>query len=101
MPIIRNFDSSYLIMDDFKGAYIAVEHLLQLGHRRIACCYKTDDRQGCDRKKGYLKALEAYGVKGDEALIGEYSTADMYLFPYMFCPVVVAFGEQAYSFFLL
>ncbi len=79
-----DFDSSYIVMDDQKGAYLVVEHLLQRGHRRIACVYKTDDRQGVDRKDGYLKALDSYGVEIDNSLIGEYDTAGMYLFPYMF-----------------
>ena len=79
-----DFESSYVIMDDKKGAYIAVEHLLQLGHRRIACVYKTDDKQGVDRKQGYLEALKSYGAGIESSLIGEYDTAGMYLFPYMF-----------------
>ncbi|MDC7227812.1 MAG: GntR family transcriptional regulator [Spirochaetales bacterium] len=79
-----DFDSSFVVMDDKKGAHMAVEHLLQLGHRRIACVYKTDDRQGLDRKEGYLEAMKAYGADIDSALIGEYDTAGLYLFPYMF-----------------
>jgi len=93
-----DFDSSYIVMDDQKGAYTAVEHLLQRGHRRIACVYKTDDTQGVDRKDGYLRALESYGVQIDTSLIGEYDTAGMYLFPYMFAQSLLRSANRPTAF---
>ncbi len=59
-----------LIIDDFGGGRAATEHLLALGHRRIACIngleQKTD--KTC-RVNGYLAALEAAGITPDPALI--------------------------------
>ncbi len=79
-----NYDSSYVVMDDERGGYIATEYLLQLGHKVIGGVFKTDDKQGVHRKSGYLKAMNKYNVKIDYSNIGEYSTENMYDFPYMF-----------------
>jgi GntR family transcriptional regulator of arabinose operon len=79
-----NFDSSYVVMNDEKGGYIATEYLLQLGHRKIAGIFKTDDVQGLQRKKGYLQAVRDYGGIIDSSLIGEYDVSNMYIFPYMY-----------------
>lgn len=79
-----NFESSYVLLDDFKGGYIATEYLIQLGHRRIAGIFKTDDKQGVNRRSGFVAAMEKYGVVVDPDFIGEYETSNMYDFPYMF-----------------
>jgi GntR family transcriptional regulator of arabinose operon len=79
-----DFDSSFVVMDDVKGGYMAAEYLIQLGHKSIAGIFKTDDRQGVDRKNGYLKALREYDIKIDNRYIGEYETLNMYDYPYMY-----------------
>jgi LacI family repressor for deo operon, udp, cdd, tsx, nupC, and nupG len=58
--------------DNLLGARQAVEHLLQLGHRRIA--YIANPRSylsNLNRLAGYKSALDAYGVPVDECLIVE------------------------------
>ncbi len=48
----------------------AVEHLIGLGHRRIAVCVNvTDDADHVDRIAGYLDALRAAGLPEDRQLI--------------------------------
>jgi len=89
-----NFDSSYVIMDDVKGGYLLTEYLIQLGHRRIAGIFKTDDKQGVKRKEGYLAALKKYGIEADLALIGEYSTSTLIDYPYMFTQSIIK-GDSA------
>jgi GntR family transcriptional regulator of arabinose operon len=79
-----DFDSACVVMDDEQGGHMAAEHLLRLGHRRIAGIFKTDDRQGVERKRGYLRALAEYGVPALPEDIGEFTTAEMFDFPYMF-----------------
>lgn len=49
-------DPLCLIMDDEKGGYLQTEHLIKQGHKDILGFFKTDDRQGAKRKKGYIKA---------------------------------------------
>ena len=49
-------------MDDEKGGYLLTEHLIQLGHRRIAGFFKTDDLQGTNRLKGFIRAHQEYNL---------------------------------------
>lgn len=46
--------------DDEAGGFAAAEHLIRLGHERIAGFFKTDDLQGVGRLKGFLRAHEQY-----------------------------------------
>jgi LacI family transcriptional regulator len=56
--------------DNLRGAQLATEHLLELGHRRIAFLSGRPDLQSAElRKTGYLRALAAAGVPADETLI--------------------------------
>jgi DNA-binding LacI/PurR family transcriptional regulator len=62
--------------DDKLGARLATEHLLALGHRRIAHLsgsprYSTS----ASRRRGYEEALKAAGIKPEPALIVETSLA--------------------------
>jgi LacI family transcriptional regulator len=64
--------------DNLLGAQLATEHLLALGHRRIAFLTGRPDLQSAElRKTGYLRALTAAGIAPDEALIrnGAYDPA--------------------------
>ena len=94
-----DFDSAYVLLDDTRGGHMAAEYLLQLGHRKIAGIFKTDDTQGVRRKEGYLAALRAYGAEADQLLIGEYETADMYDYPYMFAQSLIRTGGYPTAFF--
>lgn len=51
-----------LRMNDAAGGRMAAEHLITLGHRRIAGFFKTDDLQGAGRLKGFLEAHERHGL---------------------------------------
>jgi LacI family transcriptional regulator len=56
--------------DNLRGAQLATEHLLELGHRRIAFLAGRPDLQSAElRKTGYLRALTAAGIAPDEDLI--------------------------------
>ena len=63
---------------------MATEHMIQIGHRKIAGIFKTDDIQGVKRKKGYIKALNQHDVNVDASIIGEYASEDMSVFPYVY-----------------
>jgi LacI family transcriptional regulator len=57
-------------VDNTGGARMAVEHLMDLGHRRIATITgRADMAAGQDRLEGYRKALIGRGVPVDEELI--------------------------------
>jgi len=52
--------------DDFTGGRIATEHLISLGHRRIAHLIGRPGVASTEpRKRGYLAALEAAGLEAD------------------------------------
>ncbi len=56
---------------EIQGAYMAVEHLIKLGHRRIAHITIDQPRDpGIELKRtGYLKALTDYGIEYDPDLV--------------------------------
>ena len=60
-------------VDNEAGARLAVEHLLALGHRRIACITNAPlaYTAASERLTGYREALAAAGLPDDPALIAE------------------------------
>ena len=68
--IIENFESDYVVIDDFGGAYSAVEHLINTGKRRIAHFSGPQNRLiGKNRFNGYKQALFDNGIEFNEDLI--------------------------------
>lgn len=51
-----------LRMDEEKGGFIATEHLIQLGHTKIAGIFKSDDIQGVNRMNGFIQAHRKYNL---------------------------------------
>jgi LacI family transcriptional regulator, galactose operon repressor len=69
-------DLPCVTVDNYAGAVTAINHLLQLGHERIACVQGLMQFQCCqDRYRGYLDALRAVGIQPDPELTkaGEFS----------------------------
>jgi LacI family transcriptional regulator len=59
-------------VDGVLGGRLATQHLLDLGHRRIAIIHGPVVRStGAERLQGYLAALKAAGVRPDPKLIRE------------------------------
>ena len=69
LPDIKsNYDS--VIIDNNKASYMAVEHLINMGHKTIGTIIgKMDETTGYERLLGYKKALEDYEIDVDENLI--------------------------------
>ena len=56
-------DIDYVVADDFHGAYDAVNHLIKLGHRKIAhVTTDVDCTSNHNRLAGYTKALSDAGI---------------------------------------
>lgn len=69
-------DVNCVMVDNFAGAYKVTEHLIKLGHRRIAFVKgPADVAIGVDRFNGYKSALEKNGLPYEENLVftGDYS----------------------------
>ncbi len=61
-----------VVPDDFAGATAAVEHLLALGHRRIAHIAGADEMStGHARRMGYEATLKRHGLPLDGLLLAE------------------------------
>ncbi|MFC7393629.1 amidase family protein [Scopulibacillus cellulosilyticus] len=80
---VEDTDSHYVVLDNKKGALLAMEHLVQLGHRKIAFIagpskYFTVDQ----RYAGYQEALKKYNLPFRQSFVyeGEYSQEDVYRF---------------------
>ncbi|MEF7617271.1 LacI family DNA-binding transcriptional regulator [Aquincola sp. MAHUQ-54] len=62
--------ANHVVFDSFAAARVATEHLLSLGHRRIAhLAGRTEGYNGTRRLAGYRAALEAAGLVFDPSLV--------------------------------
>lgn len=72
----------YVKVDHRRGAYMATEHLIRLGHRRIAHlgAHGNGDVQGLDRLIGYRMALSDHELPYDESIVieSDYTRTDGY-----------------------
>ncbi|HBM81185.1 MAG TPA: LacI family transcriptional regulator [Clostridiaceae bacterium] len=67
---IRNPKTCCVGVDNTKGAFLAVEHLIKLGHRKIAFINGHKEAfVSYERLDGYYLALNRYGINIDEKLI--------------------------------
>ncbi|HEX5839362.1 MAG TPA: LacI family DNA-binding transcriptional regulator [Anaerolineales bacterium] len=72
---VPNVEADAVLTDNQLGGYLATRHLLDLGHRRIACIAGPSSiTPSSERIIGYRKALEEAGISYDENLIlrGDY-----------------------------
>ena len=68
----RTVQGSAVVVDHKKGGFLATEHLIKLGHRRIACITGPSYLQGSiSRVEGYRQALSQFGIPFDESLLVE------------------------------
>ena len=70
----EEIDSPCIRVDDELGGYMAAEHLIQQGHRRLTGFFKTDDLQGIRRMKGFISAHRKYGITLSPSSVFTYTT---------------------------
>ena len=60
-----------VVVDSYRGSFELVEHLIRVGHRRIALVYSIalHEFHRRERLRGYRDALEAHGIPYDENLV--------------------------------
>jgi len=84
MPVVLidrdlpNIEVDAVLTDNQQGGYLATRHLIQRGHRRIACIAGPSHiTPSAERVTGYLQALAEAGIPYDESLIlgGDYHPA--------------------------
>jgi GntR family transcriptional regulator of arabinose operon len=69
-------------LDDEYGGFMAAEHLIQLGHKHIVGFFKTDDMQGINRLKGFIRAHQKYRVPLQPESVVHYNTEEKEQKPY-------------------
>jgi len=67
-------DCTSVRVDDAAGGFMAAKHVLELGHRRVAGFFKTDDLQGVSRMKGFIRACREYRLPPEASRVVRYST---------------------------
>lgn len=60
---IRDIDTAYIVNNDERGGYLAAEHLIRLGHKRILGLFRNRYRDSGYRAAGYLAAMEKAGLQ--------------------------------------
>jgi LacI family transcriptional regulator len=74
-------DLDYVVVNDVKGGYLAAEHLIRLGHRRIGLIRgPANTSTGIERFEGAMRAFGDYGVPALDDLMnaGDYFAASGY-----------------------
>lgn len=67
---ISNLDCDLVQSDNVAGARRLTEHLIAVGHRRIAHLVDSDDNStGRERLQGYREALHAAGIEASDSLL--------------------------------
>jgi len=72
-----NIKIPHVAMNDRTAGFLATQHLIQAGHKRIAGIFKSDDNQGHLRYAGYLEALLKSGAEIHDENVLWYSTEDL------------------------
>ncbi|RXG32392.1 LacI family DNA-binding transcriptional regulator [Leeuwenhoekiella marinoflava] len=71
----NNFQSYHVIIDNYTSAYIATEHLIEQGCKRIAHFAGSQHLNVySQRKKGFIEALKHHDLEIDERLIVDMKT---------------------------
>jgi LacI family transcriptional regulator len=67
---IPGVDFDTFRIDNFQAGYVAARHLIQLGHREIACIRPLSaETPSGQRVEGFKRAMEEYDLAWDEALM--------------------------------
>lgn len=65
-----------IIVNDEKGGFIATEHLIKLGHKKVVGLFKSDDLQGLNRMQGFIRAFREYDTPFFSEMIITYTTEE-------------------------
>ncbi len=67
---LPGLEADCVLADNFQGGYLATRHLLERGHRRIACIAGPSElTPSADRVRGYRRALEEAGIRPREVWV--------------------------------
>jgi len=70
--IINGIQADAVLVNNYKGACLAVDHLIELGHRNITCIAGLSSEENIsERIRGYRETLQEHGLKEDIISIEE------------------------------
>lgn len=102
IDIARESNAASVIVDQYRGIQLVVDHLIALGHRQIAAIAGPDAWFGADaRREGYLAAMDAAGLApqiigtGDWTALSGYQTIHKLQGHFPFTGLVVANDQMA------
>lgn len=70
-------DTVWIKDDNYYGGYLLTEHLVSLGHTRIAGLFKIDDLQGPERYFGVTSCLRDLGIIWEDSHVGWFTSLDL------------------------
>lgn len=88
----NNYDCDYIGIDDHMAGYLATEHLLKLGHKKIAYLGGISELfTWHSRKKGYEDALTDHGIHLDNLIMECEPTQES---GYLYAEKILRFKEE-------
>ncbi|MDD3927512.1 MAG: GntR family transcriptional regulator [bacterium] len=72
----RELETDYVVTDNKKGGFLATEHLIKLGHKRIGIVLGLNCTAIEDRFEGYREALAQHDIVHDPALVRRFQRDD-------------------------
>jgi LacI family transcriptional regulator len=68
--VLAGIRAPSVVADNFLGGYLATQHLIELGHKTIACITRPKElSHSSERIRGYRQALNDHGIPLDESLM--------------------------------
>lgn len=89
-----DMDAPCIKVDDELGGFLAADHLIGLGHRRIAGFFKVDDLQGVNRMKGFIRAHRERQLGLSPDAVIRYVTEEKGTKPYKEAEAMLAGGGE-------
>ncbi|MCL4441945.1 MAG: LacI family transcriptional regulator, partial [Firmicutes bacterium] len=65
----NDISADCVLIDNFKGGYMATQHLISLGHKKIVYLAGIGSSTSLERKRGYEQALRDAGIEYKETLV--------------------------------
>ena len=73
---MEDLDLPFIGINDVKAAYVNTSYLIENNHVEIGAIFKSDDKQGKERLRGYINALSENGLPYRNHNVIMYTTED-------------------------
>lgn len=73
---MEDLDLPFIGINDVEAAYVNTSYLIENNHLEIGAIFKSDDKQGKERLKGFVTALSEHGLPYRNENIVMYATED-------------------------